>query len=157
MDLVDTLRKRAMRELDRLQWIAPLIGRFAVGMLFLSTGWGKVHTLDKVTAFFTELGIPAPGFHATLVGYSELICGSLLVVGLLTRLATVPLIVSMIVAILTAKRRELHGIFDLVGFDEFTYLAVLVMIAFIGPGRVSLDHLIARNLGWAGQPPQKSA
>jgi putative oxidoreductase len=157
MDLVETVRTRAMRELDRLQWIAPLIGRFAVGMLFLSTGWGKVHDLDKVTAFFTSLGIPAPGFHATLVGYSELICGALLVMGLLTRLATVPLIISMIVAILTAKRKELHGIFDLVGFDEFTYLAVLVMIALIGPGRVSVDHVLARKLGWTADGKAKSA
>jgi putative oxidoreductase len=148
MDLVDIVRRRAMREVDRLQWLAPLIGRFAVGMLFLSTGWGKVHDLDKVSAYFASLGIPAPGFHATLVGYSELICGALLVIGLLTRLATVPLIISMIVAILTAKRKELHGIFDLVGFDEFTYLAVLVMIALIGPGLVSVDHVLARKLGW---------
>jgi putative oxidoreductase len=157
MDLIEKLRARAMRELDRLQWIAPLIGRFAVGMLFLSTGWGKVHSLDKVTAFFTSLGIPAPGFHATLVGYSELICGALLVIGLLTRFATVPLIISMIVAILTAKRDQLHGIFDLVGFDEFTYLAVLVMLVLIGPGLVSVDHLVARKLGWTAQPKAKSA
>jgi putative oxidoreductase len=156
MDLIETLRTRAMQLLDKFQWIAPLFGRFAVGMLFLSTGWGKVHSLDKVTAFFTGLGIPAPGFNATLVGYSELICGGLLVVGLLTRFATVPLMVSMIIAILTAKLKDLHGIFDLVGFDEFTYLAVLVMIALIGPGLVSLDHLVARRLGWTAQPKAKS-
>jgi putative oxidoreductase len=157
MDLVEMLRTRAMQLLDRLQWIAPLIGRFAVGMLFLSTGWGKVHHLDKITSWFQELGIPAPAFQATLVSYSELICGTLLVVGLLTRLATVPLIVSMIVAILTAKLKDLHNIFDLVGFDEFTYFAVLVMLAFIGPGLVSLDHLVARKLGWSGQPKAKAS
>jgi putative oxidoreductase len=125
-----------------------LLGRIAVGLLFVSTGWGKVHDIPKVIHFFTELGIPAPGFHAVLVSYSELICGSLIVVGLLTRLATIPLIVSMIVAILTAKRADLHGIFDLVGFDEFTYLCVLVILALIGPGAVSLDRLLARKLGW---------
>jgi putative oxidoreductase len=81
-----------------------------------------------------------------LVGYSELVCGSLLVLGLLTRLSTVPLIVSMIVAILTAKRGELHGLFDLVGFDEFTYLCVLVMLAIIGPGRVAVDRWVVRWL-----------
>jgi uncharacterized membrane protein YphA (DoxX/SURF4 family) len=70
------------------------------------------------------------------------------VVGLFTRLATVPLIISMTVAILTAKRSELHGLFDLVGFDEFTYLCVLVMIAIIGPGAVSVDRVLARRLGW---------
>jgi putative oxidoreductase len=148
MDLVGRVRARALHRLDDLQWLAPLIGRLAVGLLFVSTGWGKVHNLEKVTHFFEQLGIPAPGFHAVLVGYSELICGSLLVVGLASRLATFPLIVSMTVAILTAKRAELHGLFDLVGFDEFTYLCVLLMIAIIGPGAASVDHSLARRLGW---------
>jgi putative oxidoreductase len=149
MDFIETARARSLEALDRIQWIAPLVGRLAVGLLFVSTGWGKVHDIAKVTQFFRELGIPAPAFQAVLVGYSELICGSLLVVGLLTRLATVPLIVSMIVAILTAKRSELHGLFDLVGFDEFTYLCVLVMVAIIGPGAASLDHALARRMGWS--------
>jgi putative oxidoreductase len=148
MTLVDTLRTRAMDILGRLDWLAPLVGRLSVGLLFMSTGWGKVHSLDKVTHFFESLHIPAPGFNAVLVGYSELVCGTLLVVGLATRLATVPLIVSMIVAILTAKLPDLHNLFDLVRFDEFTYLCVLVMIAIIGPGKVAIDHPLARRLGW---------
>jgi putative oxidoreductase len=146
--LLDTARRRALDILGRLQWLAPLVGRLAVGLLFLSTGWGKVHSLDKVTHFFETLHIPAPGLNAVVVGYSELICGALLVLGLFTRLATFPLIMSMIVAILTAKLADLHGLFDLVGFDEFTYLCVLVMIAVIGPGKVSLDRLLAQRLGW---------
>ena len=148
MDLVGRVRARALHRLDDLRWLAPLIGRLAVGLLFVSTGWGKVHNLEKVTHFFEQLGIPAPGFNAVLVGYSELICGSLLVLGLVTRLATIPLIVSMTIAILTAKRAELHGLFDLVGFDEFTYLCVLLMIAIIGPGAASVDHSLVRRLGW---------
>jgi len=148
MDFLTTIRTRALEMIGRLQWLAPLIGRLAVGLLFVSTGWGKVNDIPKVTHFFEQLGIPAPGFQAVLVGYSELICGSLLVLGLLARLATVPLIISMVVAILTAKRSELHGLFDLVGFDEFTYLCVLVMIAILGAGAVSLDRVVANRLGW---------
>jgi putative oxidoreductase len=105
-----------------------------------------VHNIPKVTAFFEQLGIPAPGFHAVLVGYSELLCGAALVVGLFTRLATIPLIASMTVALLTAKRGDIHGVFDLVGQDEFTYWVVLVMIAVLGPGKVALDHPIALRL-----------
>jgi putative oxidoreductase len=145
---IETLRERGLDALKKVQWLAPLLGRLAVGLLFVSTGWGKVHSIEKVTGFFTSLGIPAPHFHAILVGYSELLCGAALVIGLLSRFATVPLIVSMIVAILTAKRPDLHGIFDLVGFDEFTYLVVLVMIAIIGPGAVSLDAAIVKSRGW---------
>jgi putative oxidoreductase len=148
MGRIESLRARALDVLDRLQGLAPLLGRLAVGLVFMSTGWGKVHNIEKVTHFFTDLGIPAPHFQAYLVGYSELLCGTALVVGLLTRLATIPLVVSMIVAILTAKRAELHGLFDLVGFDEFTYLVVLVMVAILGPGPLSLDARIVSRLGW---------
>ena len=153
MGRVESLRQKALELLGKLHAVAPLLGRLAVGLVFMSTGWGKVHNLEKVTGFFTTLGIPAPHFHAVLVGYSELLCGTALVVGLLTRLATIPLIVSMIVAILTAKRPDLHGLFDLVGFDEFTYLVVLVMIAILGPGPLALDALLVRRLGWKTPKP----
>jgi putative oxidoreductase len=145
-DRLRALRSRAVASLEKLRWLALLLGRLAVGLVFLSTGWGKIHNIAKVTSFFESLGIPAPGFHAVLVGWSELLCGGAIVIGLLTRLATIPLIVSMTVAILTAKRADLHGLFDLVGFDEFTYLVVLVMIAILGPGRVAVDHLLAKKL-----------
>jgi putative oxidoreductase len=146
--LIETIRARALKSLEQARWLALLVARLSVGLLFVSTGWGKVHDLEKVTGFFEHLGIPAPAFNAVLVGYSELICGALLVVGLLTRLAAIPLIVSMIVAILTAKLSDLHGLFDLVGFDEFTYLCVLAMIVILGPGAVSLDRALVKRLKW---------
>ncbi|HEX3596491.1 MAG TPA: DoxX family protein [Polyangiaceae bacterium] len=141
-----TIRNRALSALDRTRPVALLLGRLAVGLLFMSTGWGKVHDIPKVTHFFETLGIPMPGLNAVVVGYSELLCGTALVLGLFTRLATIPLIVSMIIAILTAKLHDIHGIFDLVGADEFTYLVVLVMIAVLGPGSLAVDHFIARSL-----------
>jgi putative oxidoreductase len=148
-------RARTLDFLERLRWLALLLGRLAVGLLFLSTGWGKVHDLPKVATYFESLGIPAPQFHAALVGYSELLCGSAIVVGLFTRLATIPLIVSMVVAILTARRADLHGLFDLVGFEEFTYGVVLLMLSILGPGAASIDHALLRgmnkNRGAAGR------
>jgi len=147
--LVDRLQRLAERVLDfleRLRWLAPLLARLAVGLLFMSTGWGKVHSISKVTEFFESLHIPAPGFNAVLVGYSELIGGTLLVLGLVTRLAAIPLIASMVIAILTAKLGDLHNVFDLVGFDEFTYLVVLIMIVLIGPGSVALDAVVFARL-----------
>jgi putative oxidoreductase len=143
---LSALRNRVLSTLDGLSWLPLLLGRLSVGLLFMSTGWGKVHNIPKVTAFFEKLGIPAPGFHAVLVGYSELLCGAALVVGLFTRLATIPLVASMTVALLTAKRDEIHGVFDLVGQDEFTYWVVLVMIAVLGPGKAALDRLVAARV-----------
>jgi putative oxidoreductase len=148
MARVETIRNQVLAPIDRVRWLAPLLGRLAVGLLFMSTGWGKAHDIPKVTHFFESLGIPMPGLNAVVVAYSELVGGTLLVVGLLTRLAAIPLVVSMVVAILTAKKDDLHGLFDLVGFDEFTYLVVLLMIVILGPGLVSIDHLICKKLGW---------
>lgn len=143
------VRARSLALLGGLDWLALLAGRLAVGLLFSSTGWGKIHDIEKVTEFFASLGIPAPGFHAVLVGYSELVCGSLLVAGLFSRFATVPLVVSMIVALITAKSASIHGILDLAGQEEFTYLVLLVMIAILGPGRAAMDAFIARRLAAA--------
>ena len=136
------LRDGVVERLDKLRDLALLLGRLGIGLVFLSTGWGKIHNVEKVTEFFTSLHIPAPGFHAVVVGWSELLCGLALVVGLLTRLATIPLIVSMVVAILTAKRGDIHGFFDLVALEELTYLVLLFMIAILGPGVIALDHLL---------------
>jgi putative oxidoreductase len=144
--MLETITKRALSTLKKLDWTWPLLTRITLGVLFASTGWGKVHSLDKVTAFFTELKIPMPGLNAVVVAYSELICGTLLLVGLASRLATIPLIVSMIVAILTAKLSEIHGLPDLFGEIEFTYLVMCVAILVAGPGKVSLDTLVTRRL-----------
>ncbi|HSU38863.1 MAG TPA: DoxX family protein, partial [Polyangiaceae bacterium] len=107
--LIAAARERAERVLEKVDFIAPGVARVTLGVLFMSTGWGKVHSLPKVTAFFTQLGIPAPSFHAHLVSFVELIGGGLLLVGLCSRLAAVPLMVSMLVAILTAQRDQVHG------------------------------------------------
>ena len=145
VDRALAVRDKLVEVLDKLRGLALLLGRLAVGLVFLSTGWGKVHNIAKVTEFFESLHIPMPGLNAIVVGWSELLCGGALVLGVMTRLATIPLIVSMIVAILTARRDAIHGFFDLVGFEEFTYLMVLIMIAILGPGTLAVDHILAKR------------
>jgi putative oxidoreductase len=131
-----------LRLLEPLSWLAPLLARLTLGVVFTSTGWGKLHNLDKVSAFFAELKIVAPGFNAGLVAWVELVGGMLLLLGLLSRLAAVPLIVTMVVAICTAKASEIHGLSDLFGLIEWTYLVLLAWIALAGSGKASLDHAL---------------
>ncbi len=138
------LRARALAALEKIAFLPPLLARLALGVAFAASGWGKAHNLERVTGFFTELKIPMPGLNAVVVSYSELICGTLLVLGLASRLATVPLLVSMTVALLTAKAAEIHGFVDLFGELELTYLLLLVYVAILGPGPVALDRLVAR-------------
>lgn len=129
----------------RAAFFAPLLARLTVGYAFIESGWGKVHHLEQVAEYFTELGIPAPAFQAGFVSYVELICGSLVLVGLGTRLAAVPLIGTMVVALLTAKASEIAGFSDLIGTIEFCYAVLLAWLALMGAGAASLDHALARR------------
>jgi len=141
------LVRAALEILKKLDWLPLLVARITVGVLFVSTGWGKVHNLDKITEYFTELKIPMPGLNAVLASYTELICGSLLVLGLASRLAAAPLIVTMTVAILTALRDKIHGLPDLFAQVEFTYIALLLVIVVLGPGKAALDTPLGAKLG----------
>ncbi len=149
---VAALRRRALHLVALGTPAALLFGRLAMGVLFVGTGWGKVHDIPKVVGFFIELKIPLPGLNAVVVSWSELLCGTALIVGLATRLATIPLIVSMIVAILTARLGDIHGLGSLAQVDELTYLALLVVLAFVGPGKLSLDALLFRSRQRAARP-----
>ncbi|MEO7425328.1 MAG: DoxX family protein [Fibrobacteria bacterium] len=127
-------------------WLPPLIARITVGWVFVESGWGKLHHIDKVIGFFTSLGLPAPAFQAHLVATTEFAGGLLLLAGLFTRLASVPLTIIMYVAIATAKKDELHAFTDLIGFSEYLYMVLLVWLIIAGPGLIALDALIARKL-----------
>jgi putative oxidoreductase len=150
MTLIGTVTRRGLAVAEKLSFVPSLLARITLGVLFASTGWGKVHNLAKVTDFFVELKIPMPSLNAVVVSYSELVCGSLLVIGLASRLATFPLIASMVVALLTAKASEIHGFADLFGEVEFTYLVLLIVVAIGGPGPVSLDRPLSKWLAKRG-------
>ena len=130
----------------RLSWLPPALTRLMLGVIFVGTGWGKLHSLEKVTQFFTQLRIPAPAFTAALVGGTELGCGALILLGLFTRLAALPLAATMCVAILTAKSGELEGIRELLALQEFDYLVLLLWLAIAGAGVLSLDHWLSKAL-----------
>jgi putative oxidoreductase len=125
-----------------MSWLPPTVARLAVGLVFFQSGWGKLHDLQKVTEFFTQLGLPAPGFQAALTSTTEFICGSLLLLGLGTRLAAVPLIVTMMVAIRTALWDQVDSLGALFGLAEFLYIALLIGLATNGGGPLSVDWLL---------------
>jgi putative oxidoreductase len=129
-----------------LQPVLLLIIRGWWGWSFFLTGKGKLLNLDKTTAFFTDLGLPLPKLNAIMAGTTEMVGGLLLLIGLGSRLVSVPLAFTMAVAYATADREALHAIF--VDPDKFTsaapflfLLAALIVFAF-GPGKLSLDALL---------------
>ena len=130
----------------RLAWLAPLLARMTVGWVFAVTGWGKLHNLPKIVDFFTELGIPFPQYQAPFASANELVCGVLVLVGLATRVASIPLIIVMLVAIATAQRENVDSLAALLGLVEWAYIAIFAWLAIAGPGPVSLDRLIAKAM-----------
>jgi len=142
-----TLQGLAARIGKALSWAPPAVARLTVGWIFFQSGWGKLHDLDKVTGFFTDLGLPAPAFQARLTSTTEFVCGTLLLLGLATRFAAVPLIITMVVALRTALWDQLDSLGALFGQAEFLYIALLIWLATDGPGPLSVDWLLERRVG----------
>lgn len=147
LNRIEQLRERASTLALRAKPVALLLVRLSLAAIFVPSGWGKIHDLAKVTGYFTELGIPMPHANAILVSLTELGCGALLLVGLATRLAALPIVANMAVAIITAKRDDLHGPVDLFALDEFLYIVMSLVIVALGAGLLSLDALAVRILG----------
>ena len=145
------LRRLIHSVADRLKWLPPTVARLTLGWIFLQSGWGKLHNIQKVTDFFASLGIPAPQIQAPFAAFMEFACGALLLAGLLTRLASLPLIIIMIVAIVTAKKGDIHELSDLFAMSEYLNIALLVWLGAYGAGPLSLDRLFAKRLDTAPQ------
>jgi uncharacterized membrane protein YphA (DoxX/SURF4 family) len=153
------------RVLDPHAPAATFLVRIACGVVFLSEGIQKFLYPDALGAGrFAKIGIPAPETMGPFVGFIEVVCGALLLVGLLTRLAALPLIIDMVVALLSTKVPILIGR----GYFLFakpsgsktglwamlhearTDLSMLLCAAFllvVGAGVHSLDARLDRRLG----------
>ena len=127
-----------------------LVVRLYWGWQFAQTGWGKMHDIAKITAFFTTLNIPFPAFNAHFVAGLEFFGGILLILGLGTRLVGFLLAANMFVAYWTADREALGSIFSDPGkfyvADPFTFLFASLIALIFGAGLLSLDHIIAKRV-----------
>jgi len=98
------MRKLSLPFLDHLHGLAPLVLRLGVGLVFAVHGFSKLTNGPvQFSSMLTGLGVGAPVVFAWLVTIAELIGGLLIIVGLLTRLATLPLIATLVGAILLVK------------------------------------------------------
>lgn len=136
----------ALCRLTDAQWVPQLLVRLFVGYFFLESGWGKIHNLDTFAERFAEWGIPAPAFNAALSAWTEFLGGLLIVLGLFTRLVSIPLFINMLVAVLAVRLKKVGGLDDFVELDEPLYALSFLWLFFSGPGWVSLDHLLGRVL-----------
>ncbi|HTM65275.1 MAG TPA: DoxX family protein [Flavipsychrobacter sp.] len=126
--------------------------KISLGLLLLRTGIGAmmlVHGLPKLesllfsdnVAFSEVLGMNAT-ISLSLAVFAEVICSALLIAGLGTRLATVPLIITMLVAVFHIHGNDPFAKQEMALHFLLAYLVLLVA----GPGRYSADHLISSRL-----------
>lgn len=127
-----------------LAWLGPLAARVTVGWVFLWSGWEKLHNLPQMIENFRGWHIPYPEILTPFASGAEFVCGTLLLVGLFTRIAGPALVIVMIVAIVSAKYDQIDSFETFFGFEEVSYMAMFGWLAIAGPGKVSLDYLLQR-------------
>ena len=140
---------------------ATVLLRLMAGGVFLWEGILKFVFANQGVGRFTKLGFPAPALTANFVGGLEIVGGLLLIAGLLTRVIAVPFIIEMIVAMVSTKVSMYLGTSPLplppvppqIGLwavlheirSEYAQLMVVMFLLLAGPGRWSLDALLARR------------
>ena len=136
---------------------AVILIRLIVGGVFLTEGIQQFLFADEVgVGRFVKMGIPSPEFTGPFVGVVETVCGGLILFGLLTRLAAIPLIIDMLVAIIATKIPILlgHGYWGFnvrtlpyYGFwgmahesrTDFAMLLGSIFLLIVGAGALSID------------------
>jgi putative oxidoreductase len=131
---------------------AVVLIRLVVGGVFLCEGIQKFLFASELgSGRFKKIGIPSPEFFGPFVGGFEIACGVLLLLGLLTRIAALPMIVVMVVAIATTKLPILQSR----GFwfaahearTDYAMLLCLLFLTIVGAGRLSVDARLSTRPG----------
>lgn len=124
--------------------------RLMVGAVFVSEGIQKFLFPDEIgSGRFAKIGLPAPEILAGFVGVTEIICGILILLGLLTRVAAIPLIIIMLTAIFSTKIPILlESGFWKMAHDSRTDFSMLLGSIFLlinGAGSLSIDANLNKN------------
>lgn len=127
-----------------------LLLRLLVGWVFLSEGILKLlYPAALGAGRLAKIGIPAPAFFGPFVGMVEIVCGALLIAGLWTALAAIPLLIDIAVAIATTKIPMLikQGFWAAMheSRTDFCMLLGLIAILLLGAGSLSLDRRFGTN------------
>ena len=122
-----------------------LIPKITVGIVFLTEGIQKFLFPELLgVGRFEKIGFSNPGFWAPLTGAFEITCGILILIGLLTRFASIPLLIIMITAFITTKIPILvhHGFWNFMHEyrTDFCMTMLLAFILWYGGGGFSLDR-----------------
>ncbi len=129
---------------------ATILIRIMVGWVFLSEGIQKfLFPAGLGVGRFARIGIPAPQFFGPFVGVIEIVCGALLIVGFFTRMASIPLLIDIVVAVATTKIPMIAKAGSWAAMHEartdFCMFLGLVFLLLAGSGTLSLDERCSRR------------
>ena len=121
-----------------------------VGAVFFSEGIQKfLFPNDLGAGRFAKIGLPSPEFLGNFVGTFEILCGALVLIGLLTRFASIPLIIIMLVAIATTKAEVLadKGFWEMLHGSRTDWAMLLgsIFLLIKGGGLWSIDKQMFKN------------
>lgn len=119
---------------------AMLVLRFFLGLLLASHGYAKLIKFGSLKYKFMNFMHLGSTASLSLIIFAELICGILLILGLFTRLACIPIIIGMSVVVFVAS----NGLIFSGGERGMIYLAATVTIFLCGPGKISVDGLMGK-------------
>lgn len=129
-----------------LQSVFLLLVRLYWGYGFIQAGLGKFRNFDRTVAFFDSVNIPFASLNVCIASGTEVLGGLLLLLGLGSRITTIPLIFTMIVAYITTEYGAVINIFnapdDFLSAEPFLYLLVSVIVFLFGAGKYSADTLV---------------
>lgn len=121
----------------QLAAFARLLLRVTVGAIFLQAGWMKFQNPAMIQGMLAGINFPLSDFFAWIVIFSELIGGALLVLGLWTKYATIPLMIVMLVAFFTVHLKD--GLVATTWYVMMIFFALSVFFT-SGAGKISLDN-----------------
>ena len=129
---------------------AILLVRILVGWVFLSEGIQKFLLPEALgVGRFVKIGIPWPQVMAPFVGVVEIVCGTLLLIGLLTRLASIPLLIDICVALYSTKIVTVakNGVWSTLheARTDVSMLLGAIFLLLVGGGTLSLDARFSRK------------
>lgn len=119
---------------------ALLILRLGLGILILRHGYDKIAKFGVLQEKFMNFLHLGSKVSLILVIFAEFFCGILLILGLFTRFACIPLIIAMCVALFVATNADFFG----KGETATLYLVGFITLLLAGPGRISVDRMIGK-------------
>jgi putative oxidoreductase len=144
-----------MKNFKKYHELAPLFIRTAIGIGFIVHGWAKISKkTDGFEKLLTLIGVPFPHLNAEIVPYIELLGGIALLIGLYVRLVSIPLILTMLVAMFTIHIKFGFSSINTIGLSEngpmfgppgyeinLIYIAGLLSLLLTGAGEFSVDKI----------------